>query len=391
MNAHNADTSSDIVFPEGPLSSPEWVRAIIENPDATARNLQITQSYHQFTVDFAARSGVVDVCWCGFATWASKQAGRFIRGEQIPPALLDALGLNAGGESTTTRPWYWFLLPKWLLRSPSFLSYARMSVEDTSRHIAEGNRLVYSKLAPIFASFFDWLGQEPRPTPERLDAFLEGLAADLTPHNEIRQAFSAYYQALFETDEKIKAELILHANILIGLHEQIRLQEAIEGALRAPIQRALDDPKRRLHDMPVPLFIRQAIAAIFKWVFGAAIQSLEARWLRVATQGMMTLATPGGALRLGDDVPPLSDGHMYPGALRQLSYPPLIALIEEWDYTPSSISGSGAKDWSSLRDRLNYIIDLFRSRQQATYMAAPPFSAEQAAAIQKGEAPSGPL
>jgi hypothetical protein len=106
---------------------------------------------------------------------------------------------------------------------------------------------------------------------------------------------------------------------------------------------------------------------------------------------MMTLATPGGALRLGDDVPPLSDGHMYPGALRQLSYPPLIALIEEWDYTPGSISGSGAKDWSSLRDRLNYIIDLFRSRQQATYMAAPPFSAEQAAAIQKGEAPSGPL
>ncbi|MBK7338267.1 MAG: hypothetical protein IPJ00_19870 [Saprospirales bacterium] len=104
-------------FPTGPLSSPEWAEAIIANPDPVARNLQITQSYHQFTVDFRQWVDPDNVCWCAFATWASKQAGRFIRNEQVPESLLELWGMDPDG-TPTPQPWYWFLVPSRVLKSP---------------------------------------------------------------------------------------------------------------------------------------------------------------------------------------------------------------------------------------------------------------------------------
>src|SRR5215216_1121469 len=54
--------------------------AAIANP--VVRNLEITDCYSRLAAAFAARGGD-GANWCTYATWASRQAGRTIRGEDL--------------------------------------------------------------------------------------------------------------------------------------------------------------------------------------------------------------------------------------------------------------------------------------------------------------------
>jgi len=54
--------------------------AAMVNP--VIRNLEITECYAELTAAMRARSGGA-ADWCSFATWASRQAGRTIRGEDL--------------------------------------------------------------------------------------------------------------------------------------------------------------------------------------------------------------------------------------------------------------------------------------------------------------------
>lgn len=384
------ESTDPAALPQGPLSSPEWVEAIIANPVAVVRNLQITLSYHQFTVDFREMVDRENVCWCAFATWASKQAGQFIRNEQVPEPLLELLGMDADGKPSP-KPWYWFLIPSRVLKSPRVLRYARMTAEDTSEQIAAGNRLVYTKLAHIFAGFLKLVREQPEPSPERLKAFLGELKLDPSTGEGLLKAFTYYYRVLSEKDPKVRAELIYAANVLIGQHEQIRLQDAIEGALTAPIRQAMRDPDRRWTHWALPDSLRQFLAWIIEALFGRFIDRMENSWKKIPTEMLMTLATPSGVLRLGHDVPLLPDGSQFPPILHELTLPEVVPLMQQLDYTPDALQGSGAKDWVDLNDRLNYILDLFRSRQQEATLFMAPFSEKQIEAIAKGVAPEGQL
>lgn len=349
------------------MSSLEWAVTIIGNTDPVLRNLQITQSYHQFTLDFAELVDRDNVCWCAYATWASKQAGQFIRLEQVPEPLLDHLGLDRDGHPCR-RPWYWRLIPRWLLHHPRILLYGRTTLTDISACVARGNHLVYAKLAPIFANFLDLLRRHPRPDQARIEAFLKGVAQDPTTHAELLDAFRYYFQALEESDPKRRAEMVYAANLLIGLHEQKRLQEAIDGALSAPLK--------------INVF----------WKLGDRLSNrLEKGWQQMATRMLMKLATPTGTLALGEDVPPLSEHASYPDLLVELTLPEVSTLAQRFDYTPNTLRGSAAGDWSVLDDRLNFVCDLFRSRQQDPSLFTPPFRNEQIEFFTRGDVPEGPL
>ena len=43
--------------------------------------------------------------------------------------------------------------------------------------------------------------------------------------------------------------------------------------------------------------------------------------------------------------------------------PETAALLAGLDATPDSLQGSGAHDWTSFPERMHFIADLFRSRQ----------------------------
>ena len=70
-----------------PAPDEDDVRRIAAIANPVIRNLEITHCYSRLAAAFAARSGE-GANWCTYATWASRQAGRTIRGED----LLEHLG-----------------------------------------------------------------------------------------------------------------------------------------------------------------------------------------------------------------------------------------------------------------------------------------------------------
>ena len=67
------------------------VDAIAAMDDPIVRNLRITQCYHELSRCVAVRVAP-GANWCTFATWASRQAGQTIRGEDLERAASDVVG-----------------------------------------------------------------------------------------------------------------------------------------------------------------------------------------------------------------------------------------------------------------------------------------------------------
>jgi hypothetical protein len=207
----------------------------------------------------------------------------------------------------------------------------------------------------------------------------------------LRQAFTRYYRALFEDDPKARSELLLHANLEIGLHEQTRLQPEIVAAMQAsspdpePLARriiatlypARGEAALRVQGEPSPLHsaLRRLLAAV------------RGQMRRVLTGVLMTLWVPPDVrLRLGRDLPAT-----YPAALKRIASPDLRALLGQIDPTPDSLAESSALDWADLADRLHFICELFRCYHAAPELWAPPFAPEQVEALKAGRLPDGRL
>ena len=63
------------------------------------RNLRITYCYSRLAAAVADRCGT-GANWCTFATWASRQAGRTIRGEDLSPT---STATSRGAQTCCTR------------------------------------------------------------------------------------------------------------------------------------------------------------------------------------------------------------------------------------------------------------------------------------------------
>ena len=72
----------------------EDVDRIAATANPVIRNLEITEAYAELTAAMRARTGGA-ADWCTFATWASRQAGRTIRGEDLIERVDRILGRRA--------------------------------------------------------------------------------------------------------------------------------------------------------------------------------------------------------------------------------------------------------------------------------------------------------
>ncbi len=71
----------------------------------------------------------------------------------------------------------------------------------------------------------------------------------------------------------------------------------------------------------------------------------------------------------------MPDGTSWPHALATLVDPDPATIIGRFDRSRGPLLGSGARDWAVLEDRMNYIVNLFRSRQQDATLLQRPESA----------------
>ena len=208
--------------------TPQEVRRIVAIRNPVLRNLEITYAYSLLAAETARRTGQ-GANWCTFATWASRQAGRTIRGEDAIGFVQERLGRGRD----LLHPLQSF--GRWLLRRGLFDRESRIgritarlhtpfdAIELASDAVARGNLKVFEEIGYEFARYLE--GEEPDVLRTRVRA----LRARCGTRPTRRPARSC----------------ALLANLEIGLHEQTRLQPEIREALDAPYVTA-EDLGRRL-------------------------------------------------------------------------------------------------------------------------------------------------
>lgn len=383
--------------------TPADVDRIAALRDPVLRNLQITKCYHELSAALAERIGP-GANWCTVATWASKQAGQTIRKEDLVRALEAALTGEPGAQAAAVeiaaaasrigaKP------VGGALHASIWSSLLSAPADRAGDAVARGNRKVFEEIGRECARFTATVLDDSAPDPERTRRFCEALRPGEPPDGQryLRQAFTRYDQARFETDERKRTELVLLANLEIGLHEQTRLQPEIAESLDAAVVDPAEFRKRLLEGIfpgggwlaRLRLFALRLLGR--RSPFDEAVASLvaEARQQvrRMITAQLMTLTIPPGVrLRLGQD---LAAG--FPAALRELQDPDLCALLARIDPTPNSLRESGARDWADLPERLHFIVDLFRCYHDSAALFEEPFTPDQVAAMRTGKIPSGSL
>jgi hypothetical protein len=387
---------------------PDDIDRIAAIADPVIRNLWITQAYHELSAAMAARLGPV-ANWCTYATWASKQAGRTIRKEDLRLALEAALGsspaADAAARDVTTEvgrlgadvpvdaPLDTALGFAWAAIDPA------AALQRASDAVARGNLRVFEEIGRAFARFDVECGSDTAVDSDALARFVERLRPGEPPDGQghLRHAFSCYHRARFEADPVVRAQLVLLANLEIGFHEQTRLQPEIAEALDAGVV----DPRVVRDRLVEALFphgawlvrLRLGLVRLLgrRALLDVAIDRLvadEQRLVRgVLTRHLMSIQLGTSVhLRLGEDL-----GAGFPPSLRQIVVPELRELLDQIDPTPDSPRESGAADWANLGDRVHFIADMFRSYQDSPFLFDPPFTPGQLERLAAGERPGGPL
>ena len=380
------------------------VEQIAAHSDPIIRNLQITQCYHELSAALTERTGP-SANWCTFATWASKQAGQTIRKEDLARTLdnlredvvrsvrgaqgvaVSAQHIGASGNTEEIQASVWDVL------NPT------AAFDRASDAVGRGNKKVFEEIGFEFARFLSTCLSSTTFNADTISQFCDGLGPGDPPDGQyyLRQAFTRYYQSFFERDAKMRAELLLLANIEIGFHEQTRLQPEIAAALDA----AILDPRQFAHRLTKALFPYRGWLALvrlfFTRLFGgpttfdqevnALIAAVQKQLHLIITEHMMTIDLPHGVrLRLGHDL-----SAEFPASLKQITNSDLIVLLKQVDPTPDSLHDSGAVDWADLSERIHFIADMFRCYQESWGLFESPFTLDQVTALQAGRLPSGKL
>lgn len=385
------------------IPSPDEVCTIGAIPDATIRNLRITQCYYELSAAFIRRTGAV-ANWCTFATWASKQAGQSIRREdllrsveaRINLAQLDELKVlwrvagELGIDSALQQKLFGIIRNTWLASV----------IDGISEAVGRGNRKVFEEIGWEFARFLGSCFQDSALDQQRLDNFCGSLRPGNPPDGQqyLRQAFTNYYHALFEQDAQLRTELQLLANLEIGFHEQTRLQPEIAASLNAAFKVDKEIVRRKITDAffppdSWPARIRLGYLKITGKTsrLDMAIDQLMNRLQSIVreqlTAHLMTLTLPPDLrLSLGKDL-----NKAYPAPLLHLSCPGLLTLLSQIDPTPDSIAQSGAVDWADLPDRMHFITELFRCYHLDPVLSSEAFTPMQVGAMKAGKLPAGKL
>jgi len=365
--------------------------------DPVIRNLQITECYADLSAAMRARTGGW-ADWCTFATWASRQAGATIRGEDLLAALQRRLRAR------------WIVAPlaslkRALLQRGVFRPTTRLgrvvaeihtpfdAFERASTEVALGNQKVFAEIGVEFARFLADVPDDAREDSPELIAFTAALRPGPPPDGQdwLRKAFACYVRQRHESDIAVRSAWILLANLLIGLHEQTRLQPQIEAAVDAPLTTTEDLGERVLHVLLPgsrrwPRLLHRPAASLAGWLANGIRHEAVAVTRAVVTERMMTLSLAGRELSLAQGV-----DEPVPTPLVEVTVPEVADFLREYDPCPPGATACGASNWCDLRQRMHYILHLFRAFADDQALFNRPFTSEQVAAFRAGIVPNGDL
>jgi len=376
-------------------------RIIALDAQPALRNLRITQCYHDLSQSFATLFGAVNVNWCTFASWASKTAGRFVRGE-LMAIFRDALQSDPRLAAKLDRINKVLRLIESSAELDQLVLFEVLNapVLEASRYITAGNLGVFAELGPLFSVMSTRFAQDTTYDSDSLARLLDELDLKTGLPEEggqslLRAAAGHFYQARFTSQPDRKAELILLANAQTGLHEQVRLQAAIARSLQLPSDAALRTLSDRVFSSmaleSARLRLRELLENRAEPLFAEFDRELNHIWRQCVTRIFMTLRLPDGEIHLGKDLQRSPGRQLFPPDLQSVEMSELRDMLATYHADASTADESGAVDWADIPERMHFILTLFRARQQDSRLFEQPFSEAQRRAIAAGRIPQGAL
>jgi hypothetical protein len=290
-----------------------------------------------------------------WATWGSKKAGRTIRQEDVPQLrtltmlIGGGLGLLVGAVAPYLAGASHLLADAAgaLLGGLGLRGIAQHSHDRASRLVLGGNITVLDDIGRQTARFISTFQGRPESDAHRLAGFLSELRlgpSETGGQDLLRQCFTHYYQARHAVSRARKYEHMLLGNLYAILHEHIRLQPYIAGAMPRPAQR------------------------------------LITRYLLDFSLGKRTMS-------VAKDVVPLNGVTR----LHSVESPELRDFLDQWDRARDGVQSSRAGNWADIKDRMAFICALFRTGHCDEGLFTAPYTAAQSTEIEAGRVPAGTL
>ena len=414
---------------------PEWINEVANTLDTDLRAHRVALTYWYFAraldrdinesqsvwtcIDEQRNVAVSNANWFTFATWATVTVNRDLTLRRTP----------AGVDR---------LLPGRLRKTltPMLFNLRASDGQRVSRALSWGQRLVFVSTTLMFLSrLHPDLFRVPRSIRSEdgrrewtFDRVMQlgrwGNLDYLDPERHLTvvwQAFDHYKQAAgfaariralrrrdpgsksFQLLYSLRSRSILFANLMISAVEQDILHQAVGETINQVPERftsAFTDSAgrwgERLAGVPRQL---TALEAPFQTV--SMTKSVTEAWARFMTSQILVVMLPNETLRLGKDVPPRSAiAPLFPPDLNDLDSLPkggsadevrlnqsVCDLVASFDRSLGDCRGSAARDWRRYDDRLNWIVNMMRSRQQDPSLWWSPYSVEDQKRILNGELP----
>jgi len=342
------------------------------------RNRRITLAYSDLSVrlaDALAHGGHRrQANWCTFSAWSSKTIGGWIEDDpEIDPLDPDWVPAWVSEQLTDVL--------RWVLTRDNGATY---------RALAAGNRFVFLEIGLAFALFLEafdphrltgadeeawarYWGRMEAVLAEQARLDPSWMLTENPPSIELELGLRQYFEALFTGDPKERAERVLAGNLLIGAYEQRR----VDGYVSASLALFTGPAMRRL-------VCRRFDRA---WSWRTWPSSLYASLM----SQFMVLKLPDEVLTLGRPLPaPGPSGTpLFPTDLQAITEPLTQALLTRYDLSDGRDEGRRVHNWSSYDDRMSYIANLFRSRQQHEPLFSKPFPPDVEAKLLRGELAPG--
>jgi hypothetical protein len=236
-----------------------------------------------------------------------------------------------------------------------------------------------------------WIGR-----PDFYEQVLGALAKKAGHQDAVRAAFGLYARASSvvhgrkDREGRSAADLIFEATLRIAAVEQVILDAAVTSVIDHVPRHYTAQAEGRLatfaeRSLRVPRRIAQINSS--RRIAGAAAVATDL-WARIMTDQVMVVAFPAETIRLGRDIPRRDWRYpFYAPGLTKLS-PSAGRLFDQFDRSLGDGRGAGAGDWRRFDDRMNFVANLLRSRQQDPTLFWQPFTDEDVVRVWNGGYPS---
>lgn len=247
------------------------------------------------------------------------------------------------------------------------------AVEKAALLLLNSRRKLHEELTPLMAQFIALL--EYQATEGELAAFTDQLRpgpADEGGQEVLKEAFLAYFEGHQAQAPATKAQLILLGNCSMSLYEQTRLQRHLYLAADVSIEQVFQD----VLDDVLPSWFPRVLRRAIRYAARGYVALLGTTWQKIVHRLAMKISVPDPALIAWDDVPSVRVRE-FPSDLKEITERRLCSMSQRFDPQFGTSQRDGSNNWSDLRDRMGYLLEILRARQQERAYLDSGGSAEQ--------------